>query len=306
MSDKYFVPRELKIRPNWVLWKLEMKDGRLTKIPYQKDGIYRASSTNSRTWCTYSEATEGLCECPHMNGLGFVLDKSSRIVFADIDHCIDENGTLSDIAKDILSAFEGKTFVEVSQSGSGLHILALGEIPRSFKNSKLGVEMYSDGRYIAFTGNALFRCDLVECPTALNYVFDKYKTEKRKTKSIEELRASSTPVSTLNGDAEIIARASHRGRFEELYKGDYRKAGYVSHSEADLALCILIAYWCDRNPDSIDRLFRSSVLYREKWEREDYRNSTIVKACSLVTETFTEWKERIRYERIEALREDWD
>ena len=98
MSDKYFVPRELKIRPNWVLWKLEKQGERLTKIPYQKDGFNHASSTNSRTWCTYPEAVRALRENPDMNGLGFVIDKTSRIVFVDVDHCFNEDGELSDIA----------------------------------------------------------------------------------------------------------------------------------------------------------------------------------------------------------------
>jgi putative DNA primase/helicase len=241
-----------------------------------------------------------------MNGLGFVIEKSSRIVFIDIDHCIDEDGKLSNIAHDILSAFRERTYVEISQSGNGLHILTLGEIPRSFKNSKNGVEMYSDGRYVAFTGDALIASDLEECPDALRYVFDKYKTEKAKVKSIEELRSAPIPVNALNGDSDIVSRASHHGRFTSLYNGEFEKLGYSSQSEADLALCITIAYWCDRNPDTIDRLFRSSRLYRPKWEREDYRNATIVKACSLVTESFTEWKEKKRNEHIETLRSDWD
>ena len=306
MSNVYYVPRELKIRPNWVLWKLEQKNGRFTKVPYKRDGHNHASSTDSRTWCTYPEAVRALRESPDVNGLGFVIEKSSRIVFIDIDHCIDEHGELSEIANDILLAFRGKTYVEVSQSGSGLHILTLGTIPRSFKNSKTGVEMYSHGRYIAFTGNALFESDLGECPEALDYVFEKYKTEKLETKSIAELRMTPSPVDALNGDAYIIAKASRHGRFNLLYNGEIERAGYASQSEADLALCMTLAYWSDRNPDTIDRLFRSSCLYREKWEREDYRNATIVKACALVDESFTEWKERVRNEHIKNLREDWD
>jgi len=34
-------------------------------------------------------------------------------------------------------------------------------------------------------------------------------------------------------------------------------------------------------------LFRQSGLMREKWERQDYRNGTLEKALSLVTETYT-------------------
>jgi len=49
-------------------------------------------------------------------------------------------------------------------------------------------------------------------------------------------------------------------------------------SEADLALCSALAFWTGRDADRIDRLFRSSGLMREKWERADYREETIAKA----------------------------
>ena len=98
MRNKYYVPQAMMIRPNWVLWKLENQNGRLTKIPYQRNCYIKASSTGSRTWCSYTDAVNALHEHPEMNGLGFVIEKSSRIVFIDIDHCIDEDGKLSNIA----------------------------------------------------------------------------------------------------------------------------------------------------------------------------------------------------------------
>ena len=306
MRNKYYVPPAMMNLPNWVLWKLEENNGRMTKIPYQRDGLHKASSIGARTWCSYADAVSALHDHPEMSGLGFVIEKRSRIVFIDIDHCIDEDGEISDTARDILSAFRGRSYAEVSQSGSGLHILTLGEIPRSFKNSKTGVEMYSDGRYVAFTGDAMIDRDLEECPDALRYVFDKYKTEKPEAKTIKDIWSAPLPVSALKGESDIISKASRHGRFASLYNGDFEKAGYRSQSEADLALCITIAYWCDRNPETIDRVFRSSCLYRPKWEREDYRNATIVKACSRVTESFTEWKEKKQHELIETLRSDWD
>src|SRR5258707_14493424 len=46
------VPAELKAKPNWVRWKLESVNRRLTKIPYQLNGN-KASSTDNATWKSY-------------------------------------------------------------------------------------------------------------------------------------------------------------------------------------------------------------------------------------------------------------
>lgn len=52
--------------------------------------------------------------------------------------------------------------------------------------------------------------------------------------------------------------------------------GYGSQSEADAALCAIIAFRAGPNPALIDTIFRQSALYRDdKWERDDYRAKTI-------------------------------
>ena len=53
-------------------------------------------------------------------------------------------------------------------------------------------------------------------------------------------------------------------------------AGYPSHSEADLALCNLLAFWTGGDPARMERLFAQSGLVRAKWRnRPDYRERTI-------------------------------
>ena len=64
-------------------------------------------------------------------------------------------------------------------------------------------------------------------------------------------------------------------KFVRLFdRGDI--TGYASQSEADAALCAIIAFRAGPNPVLIDAIFRRSALYRDsKWERDDYRRSTI-------------------------------
>lgn len=55
-----FIPDELKQLKQWVLWKAEWdeKQGVFTKVPYCRNGIRKASSTNYRTWNTFDKIYE--------------------------------------------------------------------------------------------------------------------------------------------------------------------------------------------------------------------------------------------------------
>lgn len=63
---------------------------------------------------------------------------------------------------------------------------------------------------------------------------------------------------------------------ERLFRGDLSGHGN-DHSAADYDLCRHLAYYAG-DANEIDRLFRQSALYREKWDRDDYRDQTIQKA----------------------------
>jgi primase-polymerase (primpol)-like protein len=81
-------------------------------------------------------------------GVGFVLN-GDGIACIDLDHCI-TGGVLADWAADIV-ARAGKTFVEVSPSGTGLHIWGFAEVGRGRRMGQ--VEVYDRGRYMTVTGN---------------------------------------------------------------------------------------------------------------------------------------------------------
>ena len=101
--------------------------------------------------------------------------------------------------------------------------------------------------------------------------------------------ASTTTTTSTLPDDEIIQRAGEArngDKFRRLWAGD--TASYPSHSEADAALCSMLAYWCGGpDADRIDWIFRQSGLYREKWERADYRTRTIQGALAGRTEYYT-------------------
>src|SRR5919112_4298180 len=89
-------------------------------------------------------------------------------------------------------------------------------------------------------------------------------------------------------DEEVISltrSAKNAAKFEALWQGDI--SGYASHSEADQALISLLAFYT-QDESQLDSLYRKSALCRQKWlKRSDYRRSTIDKALSNLTETYT-------------------
>jgi AAA domain len=84
---------------------------------------------------------------------------------------------------------------------------------------------------------------------------------------------------------ELARGAKNSSKFEALWSGD--TSGYASHSEADQALISLLAFYT-QDHGQLDALFRQSGLCREKWlKRPGYRDATIEKALSVLTETYT-------------------
>ena len=160
--------------------------------------------------------------------------------------------------------------------------------------------MYSDSRFCALTGNAIQALEPIEEQDGLTYIFNRYAT--RTGTKISTCSDLPTGISTYS-DRWVIAHAMNiegqRGRdFRTLFSGDI--SAYGSQSEADEALCVLLAFWCDRDQGQMDRIFRQSGLYRLKWERQDYRVRTLTHACEHIPESLSEWHQRHQKEVQES------
>jgi putative DNA primase/helicase len=145
------IPQELRSLPRWVLWRLELrKDNKWTKVPYQPNG-QKASSTDPRTWCIFSAAVDAL-QRGGFDGIGFVFN-GDGVMGVDLDGCRDPaTGTLEPWAKEIVQTFQ--SYVEVSPSGRGVHIICGGKLPPDGRR-KGKIEMYDRGRFFCMTGMRL-------------------------------------------------------------------------------------------------------------------------------------------------------
>ena len=148
LGDHLPVPRHLESMPRWVRWRLvPTKGGKPRKMPIMLSG--RPAAVNDPdTWADYFDALW----TRRGDGLGFVLGEGVGAI--DVDDALTADGTPKPWAARILDRAP-RTFIEVSQSGSGLHIWGLlDEAPgRNLRNKGMSVEVYSGGadrgRYIA-------------------------------------------------------------------------------------------------------------------------------------------------------------
>ena len=289
-----YIPKDLKSAPNWCCWKGEKKpDGKIAKRPINaKTGDY-AKSNDPSTWCDFNTAVAASI---NFSGIGFMFSNSDYFG-VDIDHVEDaiedyQHGeTENNIVNEFIYGLQ--SYAEYSQSGHGIHIICRGSLPPAGRRRK-NVEMYSEGRFFIMTGNIASEfAEITDCTEKIKPLHEKYIGGG----SIPSTGII-TPLPLNLSEAEVIhlAEQSKQGdAFRSLYAGKWDRI-YTSQSEADLGLCNMLAFWCRCDEQLMDKLFRTSGLMREKWDRPQsgstYGNITLqkaIKGCSKVYEPKSEY-----------------
>ena len=155
------------------------------------------------------------------------------------------------------------SYTEISQSGTGIHVICMGNMPGPEDGimSKFR-EMYSSRHFFTTTGNHVEGTSLTinEAPeSALQAIYDKIILEKKTKNKVQERKQTVLKDLHLN-DEDVIKLCENSANGEKLKKlySDKWEGDYKSQSEADLALCSLIAFYT-KDPDQISRIFRSSA-----------------------------------------------
>ena len=147
------IPEELHDRPQWVCWRYEERGGKKkTKVPYKPGTDKKASTTDLMTWRTFDEALAAyVAGEPPYDGIGFCFSSADPFAGIDLDGCRDpESSEISPWADKIIAdASEG--YVEVSPSGTGVHIIVEGRV-RDGGIRRGPIEMYSRDRFFTITG----------------------------------------------------------------------------------------------------------------------------------------------------------
>ncbi len=279
----------LKEENLWLCWKYKTtKDGKKTKVPYAINGAQTGTSEKyKKSWVTYLEAKAAV-DSHEFQGVGFVIPEG--YFFLDID-----NKDVNDPAvQEIISLVD--CYAEASPSNNGIHIIGKcdflklplenGRLSKEFycKNPHNNLELYIGGitnRYATFTGNVIIQKPALNRTEQVLTFLNQYMKKSLFTKSKTAVKGPMDDFSILS----TARKAKNGAKFSTLYdKGDI--TAFESHSNADLSLCSILAFYTGDNPEKIDELFRGSALYREKWERQDYRDSTIEKAINLCNGKF--------------------
>ncbi|MGZ3621847.1 MAG: phage NrS-1 polymerase family protein [Ktedonobacteraceae bacterium] len=255
-TTKYdVIPEDMKCKKQWVLWRLEKVEGKLTKVPYHITswGSQKASSINPNTWNTFDEIIQ---HADKFNGIGYVFNED--LTGIDLDHCV-KDGVIDEWALEIIKKLD--SYTEFSPSGNGVHIYVKGEYPNGHKKKipneqeDAAIEIYSKGRYFTVTGSAVPGCstEINERQEIIDLLHIKYFKPMTPMDKPEPTSRTTCELSD-NEIINLLSHAKNRDKFQALMSGDTSEYSN-DDSSADMALCHLFAFYTD-DFDQIDRLFR--------------------------------------------------
>ena len=302
--------------PQFIVYEVRphpTKPGKTLKIPVDRRG-YAASAFDTANWSTAAVAITDAARLGFTYGAGYALTDAAGFWFIDIDDALQADGTWSDVAIQLCQIFAGCA-IEVSQSGKGLHILGRGAVPEhGCKNIPMGLELYHTERFIALTGiNAVGDASFVPAPNLLQWVRDSYFPFQPGAANGTNDQWADGPCEQWRGpvdDADLIRRAcnsqsaraafGNAASFRDLWEGnvdalaraypdpDPTSSRAYDGSSADAALFSHLAFWTGRDCERMHRLAMQSALVREKWDREDYVQRTIINACANSRDVLTD------------------
>lgn len=268
-------PADLCAIDHWVGWRLKWdadrkkpEGGSWTKVPVNVRTGRLADSTDPATWAPFTVA-KAAYERGGLDGVGFVVTRDGGILAGDLDHCRDAaTGEISPPARAIIAYCA--SYAEESPSREGIRIFVRGALPDpdAFTKKQGDVELYQWKRFMTVTGHRLPGSPEgvreVDGPELHRFMFG--EAEKPAPK------VTPAPRRTIRlADAEILEKARNaKGTgqaFGALFdRGDWAGLGHPSQSEGDLDLSGRLRFWFGADPAAIDHLFRSSAMYRDKWD----------------------------------------
>lgn len=285
------IPQELKFNALWCCWKKTEKG----KIPYDVKFKTLAKSNDRHTFYNFKTILNHVQEYlrfdengKQVGGIGLGIFEGYSAI--DIDHCIDENGKISDMAQEIIDYCQ--SYTEKSPSKTGIRIIFKSDLKDFDKkkwyinNSKIGLEVYIEGatnKFVTITGDVLYPCEIVNVD--ITYILNKYMLKKqRQTPQVESINYIN------NTDIEVFLNKDKK--LNELWYS--RASGFGGNeSNTDLALCTKLAFYCNRDFEQIATAFENSPYFqskdeqhKEKWlVRQDYKINTIntaIESCTAV------------------------
>lgn len=297
-NDKYSaIPQELKGYKNWVCWQAypdPKSHSGISKKPINPRTGGFAMPNNSDTWSDFETAVR---ESAKYSGIGFMFSNSPffGVDLDDMPNDIQDyqNGGTDNIISEFVNTLQ--SYTEFSQSKTGVHIICKGTLPegrRKAKNDSGGFEMYENGRFFVVTGNYCSEYGYInDCTESVKPLHSKYLGKTAEPKPNRQ--NITVNLNSVDDIVRAACSAKNGSLFKALYSGDF--SAYSSHSEADMAFCNMLAFWCGCDSEKMDAIFRQSGLMRDKWDRKQsgttYGVITLQKAISGCSQTYNPKKQ---------------
>lgn len=288
---------DLKQEPRWAVAKVVtprkegQHPGKITVDPHlllNEGKMRNLKSTEATGWTDYQTASKALAAANNALQEGkitgvikftFSLRITPPLVFIDVDDIPDPEASAQ--FKNLTKLTKGG-YCEVSQSGNGLHYLVEGKLDKAHKGNKgKPYEMYTDGRYVAFTGNQVSNNDSIpaltesEIKAIVSYCGFKW-TGDNKEQAKDPLLVT-TPQPTGNGRHwgadngltadSVLAKAIDNPDLRAAASGDY-SAYNGDHSSAVQALVNSLAFYANGDAAKTDQAYRSTPSFTNdtKWD----------------------------------------
>lgn len=253
------IPIELREYKQWLWFKKIRKQDlkgkeKILKIPVSPITLKSDDWNNKEQWADFETAVNNI-ESSGCDGLSFVLSRDDPFVCIDLDNVDNKKQDM------FINDFNG-TYVEISQSGMGIHIFAKGEIEKNFNNQLEKVEMYQENRCIAMTGNIYEFNDFVAVKILLKQKeLDKYYKLFSPKRSVREIirkyQKADECVPDSNTAIETMCRYNARAR--ALFEGSYTSG---DASKDDFSLLLFLNSFTHGNAEMMKELFLKSALNR--------------------------------------------
>lgn len=306
MGLQRLLPELFSLR-QWVAWRAEWNAERGTyrKAPISPVTGGGADTTDLATWGSYAQAQQYYLDHAgdmSLGGIGFVFARGGGYIGIDIDHCLtlpdgnepDAGGLSGDDLSDLIEMLETDqrarqiiealgSYAEISPSLGGVKmIVRASDITLALskaKDKETGVEyeLYNEGRFFALTGcpwsAAPAHNAIAENREAVLALYQELFGERAKRNSEPPVygrcvRSDEEVIAIMVAQADPDRQRNLPNWGKELYQGDWRAITH-DHSQADHILCMELAFIAKNDPKAMDRVFRRSVLMRDKWDKKN-------------------------------------
>lgn len=313
------IPEILKMKKQWVAIKVTPDGKKIPVSPNPEAKGSPASISNRDTWGTFEQAVAMVKEQGY-DAIAFALVKEDKLIFVDVD-CHIGKGASDEEKEKLLKQYKSMyrvveqigTYFETSLSGTGVHLIAQGELDEDLKTGSsplMPIEIYTEKRFVIFTGHKLNDCDIDDSERTTGTIRNLHKNyfQKKRVSNGVLTTAGATGenqeiIAVLEQekytDEQVLKNASKDEEFKLLWEGNWSQVldregnqKFTQQHFSDFQLIRKLAFYTGNCKTQIERLFRQSPCYQQygkngKWPKyESDIRTDIEKATSTCTAVY--------------------